>query len=72
MNILKIIKYFRRNKITKSEFCAKCNISPSMLDDVVYYGKNVDFKVAERMADMMGVGVYELYTFDYHSEHFIF
>ena len=35
-----------------------------MLDDIIYYGKTVDFAIAERIAKSLGLGVYELYTFD--------
>ena len=46
MNILRIINYIRKHKLKKSEFCKKCGITPSMLDDIIYYGKSVDFKVS--------------------------
>lgn len=70
MNILRIINYIREHKLTKSEFCKKCGITPSMLDDIIYYGKSVDFKVAERISQAMGMGVYELYIYDYQLNYF--
>ena len=70
MNILRIINYIREHKLTKSEFCNKCGITPSMLDDIVYFGKSVDFKVAERISQAMGMGVYELYIYDYQHNYF--
>lgn len=70
MNILRIINYIREHKLTKSEFCKKCGITPSMLDDIVYFGKSVDFKVAERISQVMGMGVYELYIYDHQPNYF--
>lgn len=64
MNPLKIINYIREHKLTKTDFCKLCNIKLSMLDDIIYYGKTVDFAIAERIAKSLGLGVYELYTFD--------
>ena len=64
MNPLKIINYIRVNNLTKSEFCKICNIKLSILDDIVYYGNNVDFKIVEKISNVMGIGVYELYIFD--------
>ena len=61
MNILKIIDYIRIHNITKNEFCKKCNIKISTLDDIIYYGKHVDYQVAEKISEVMGLGVYELY-----------
>ena len=72
MNPLKIIEYIRRNKLTKSEFCKMCNISIDMLDNIVYYGHNVDYNIAEKICDAMGIGVYELYTYDYSFNPLIF
>ena len=64
MNPLRILNYIRQNKLTKAEFCKLCKIKVSMLDDIIYYGKTIDFKIAERMAESMGLGVYELFMFD--------
>ena len=61
MNPLKIIKYIRQNKLTKSEFCKMCNISATTLDSIIYYGKSVDFSVVEKISATIGIGVYELY-----------
>ena len=66
-NALKIIEYIRKHNITKSEFCKKCNISLSTLDDIIYYGKNVDYMVAEKISDAMGIGVYALYSYEYNT-----
>ena len=70
MNILRIINYIRKHKLKKSEFCKKCGITLSMLDDIIYYGKSVDFKVAERISQVMGMGVYELYIYDHQPNYF--
>lgn len=67
MNALKIIEYIRKHNITKSEFCKKCNISLSTLDDIIYYGKSVDYMVAEKISDAMGIGVYALYSYEYNT-----
>lgn len=64
MNPLKIINYIRENKLTKTEFCKKCNIDISLLDSIIYYGKSIDYTITERIASVMGIGVYELFTFD--------
>ena len=69
MDILKIINYIREYKLTKSDFCKKCGITPSMLDDIIYYGKSVDFKVAQKLADEIGMGG-ELYIYDYQLNYF--
>ena len=69
MDILKIINYIREHKLTKSDFCKKCGITPSMLDDIVYFGKSVDFKVAQKLADEIGMGG-ELYIYDYQLNYF--
>ena len=71
MNIFKIIDYIRRHNITKNEFCKKCNISLSTLDDIIYYGKRVDCQVAEKISDVMGIGVYELYTHESRPYYYI-
>jgi hypothetical protein len=42
-----------------------------MLDDIIYYGKSVDFKVAERISQAMGMGVYELYIYDYQLNYLL-
>jgi len=70
MNPIKIIEYIRQHKLTKSEFCKMCNISLPMLDDIVYYGKTINHKVAEKIADAMGIGFYDLYTYDYPAYYF--
>ena len=62
MNPLKIIEYIRQHKLTKSEFCKMCNISIATLDNIIYYGHNVDYKIAEEISNVMEIGVYELYT----------
>ena len=67
MNALKIIEYIRKHNITKSEFCKKCNISLSTLDDIIYYGKSVDYMVAKKISDTMGIGVYALYSYEYNT-----
>ena len=69
MDILKIINYIRKHKFKKSDFCKKCSITPSMLDDIVYFGKSVDFKVAQKLADEIGMGG-ELYIYDYQLNYF--
>jgi hypothetical protein len=71
MGILKIINYIRKHKLKKSEICKKCGITPSMLDDIIYFGKSVDFKVAQKLADEMGMGVYELYIYDYQLNYLL-
>lgn len=63
MNPLIIIKYIRQNKLSKNQFCKLCNIATTTLDDIVYYGKSVDYIIAERISHVMGIGVYELYYF---------
>ena len=63
MNRFKIIEFFKTQRITKSEFCKKCKITIFTLDNIVYYDASVDFAVAERIAAVMGLGVYQLYTF---------
>jgi len=70
MNPLKIIEYIRQHNISKSQFCKMCNITLSALDSIVYYGKNVDYSVVEKIADAMGIGVYELYTYNYQSNYY--
>ena len=65
MNPLRIIDYIREHKLTKTQFCKICNIKLSTLDKIVYYGKVIDFSIAEQIAESMGMGVYELYTYDY-------
>lgn len=72
MNPLKIIEYIKNHKLTKSDFCKKCNIDISTLDDIVYYGKNVDMSIAERISEAMGVGLYELYSYEHQSNYFSF
>ena len=72
MNPLKIIEYIRRHNLTKSEFCKRCNIKLSTLDSIIYYGNNVDYKVVEQISNGMGIGVYELYSYDYQKNFFIF
>ena len=62
MNPLKIINYIQQHNLTKEQFCKLCDINVSTLDDIVYYGKSVDYKVAEKISNVMGIGVYELYT----------
>ena len=62
MNAIKIINFIREQSITKEEFCKLCNITTTMLDDIIYYGEFISFEVCERVADVMEVGVYELYT----------
>lgn len=64
MNPLKIINYIRENKLTKTDFCKKCYIDISLLDSIIYYGKTIDYSITERIASVMGIGVYELFTFD--------
>lgn len=64
MNPLKIINYIREQKITKSEFCKLCNIKPSTLDCIVYYGNMIDHSVAEKICNVIGIGIYELYIYD--------
>ena len=64
MNPLKIINYIRENKLTKTDFCKKCNIDISLLDGIIYYGKSIDYSITERIASVMGIGVYELFIFD--------
>ena len=64
MNPLRILVFIRKHKLTKDDFCRLCSISVTMLDDIIYYGKIVDFKVSEKIADAMGIGVYELFSFD--------
>ena len=65
MNIIKIIEFIRNHKLTKNQFCQMCKITPSILDGIIYYGKGIDYAVAEKISDAMGIGVYELYTCDY-------
>ena len=72
MNPLKIIEYIRMHNLTKSEFCKMCEITLSTLDNIVYYGNNVDYDVAEKISVAMGIGVYELYVCDYQSNYFTF
>lgn len=71
MDSIKIINYIRKHHLTKSEFCKKCNITLSLLDDIVYYGKSVDFQIAERISDAMGIGVYALYSHDYQPTYYV-
>ena len=63
MNPLTIIKFIRDNSLTKEEFCKKCNITIDILDNIIYYGTTIEFKIAERISDAMGIGVYELYIY---------
>ena len=65
MNSYKIIKFIRQHRLTKNEFCKMCNISPTILDNIVYYDKNTDYQTAKNISTAMGIGVYELYTYDY-------
>lgn len=64
MNPLTIIKYIREHRLTKNEFCKMCNIKLTLLDSILYYGNNIEYSIAERIANTMNIGVYELYTFD--------
>lgn len=64
MNPLKIINYIRENKITKYQFCKKCNITLSTLDAIIYYNKIVSYEILERIANAMGTGVYLLCMYD--------
>ena len=65
MNPFKIIQFIRQPKLSKEDFCKLCDIDVQLLDNIVYYGYSVEFKIAERIADAMGIGVYLLYTYDY-------
>ena len=62
MNPLIIIEYIRKQNITKEEFCERCNINLSTLDNIVYYGKRVDYEIMEHISIAMKIGVYELYS----------
>ena len=55
MNPLRILNYIRQNKLTKAEFCKLCKIKVSMLDDIIYYGKTIDFKIAGDKARSLNV-----------------
>lgn len=48
MNPLKIIRYIRQHNLTKINFCKMCNITLSTLDNIVYYGNNVDYTIAKK------------------------
>lgn len=61
INIIKVIQYIRETNITKDKFCELCNIKSQLLDDIIYYGKRIDFKIAEKIAEVIEIGVYELY-----------
>ena len=65
MNPFKIIQFIRQHKLSKEDFCKLCDIDIQLLDNIVYYGYSVEFKIAERIADAMSIGVYLLYTYDY-------
>lgn len=70
MNPLKIIEFIRQQKITKEQFCKLCKIDLSTLDDIIYYGKSVDYKVTERICDVMGIGFYDLSSYETTSTFF--
>lgn len=62
MNPLVIIQYIRQHNMTKSEFCKICSITIQMLDDIVFYGKCPNYKVAEKISKATKLGIYELYS----------
>ena len=60
LNAMVIIKYIRRNNITKDFFCKLCKIDDITLDDIVYLGK-YDNATLEKIANIIGIGYYDFF-----------